>query len=174
MAPDYRHEFKRRAYSVVPENMEKKMSDPHAERQKIIPKAIAWAEAQRDYLMAHGLPLSGPDIADARTVGVVSPEKIRIGFVTSMPLPDDDELRSVALAEGMLGPDTAGLTLGHGIFILRGHESRRLFTHEFRHVYQYERAGSMESFLLEYLDQVFTSGYWGAPLEMDARAHELR
>lgn len=149
------------------------MSDPNAELQKIIPKAIAWAEAQCNFIMAHGVPLSAPDIADARTVGVLSPEKIRIVFVTSMPLPNDDELRPVALAEGMLGPDTAGLTLGHGIFILKGHESRRLFTHEFRHVHQYERAGSIESFLLEYLDQVFTLGYWDAPLEMDARAHEL-
>ena len=123
--------------------------------------------------MTQGVPLSAQDIADARTVGVLSPERIRIRFVPSMPLPDDDELRAVAAAEGMLGPDTAGLTLGHGIFILRGHESRRLFTHEFRHVYQYERAGSMQSFLLEYFHQLFTVGYWDAPLEMDARAHEL-
>lgn len=151
-----------------------RMSDRNAELQKILPKAIAWAEDRSDFIMTHGVPLSAQDIADARTVGVSSPEKIRIVVVTSMPLPDDDELRSVALALGMLGPATAGLTLGHGIFILQGHESRRLFTHELRHVYQYERAGSMESFLLEYLDQVLTIGYWDAPLEMDARAHELR
>ena len=149
------------------------MSDFNAERQKIMPKAIAWAAAQSKFIMTHGIPLSATEMADARTVGVREPEKIRIGLVTHMPLPDDDELRAVAAAEGMLGPDTAGLTLGHGIFILRGHESRRLFTHEFRHVHQYERAGSMETFLLEYFHQLFTVGYWDAPLEMDARAHEL-
>ncbi len=42
----------------------------------------------------------------------------------------------------------------------------RLLRHEFRHVHQYEKAGSISAFLPIYLGQI------DAPLEADARAHE--
>jgi hypothetical protein len=39
-------------------------------------------------------------------------------------------------------------------------------------VYQYERAGSIGSFLPAYLREIVTHGYANAPSEIDARAHE--
>jgi hypothetical protein len=149
------------------------MSDFKAALQKVTPKAIAWAEAQSELIIAHGVPLSVQGIADARTVGVSSPERIRIAFVSSLPLPGDEELCTIALHTGLLGPDMTGLTLGHGIFIVQGRQSRQLFTHEFRHVFQYEQAGSIAVFLSAYLDQIASVGYWDSPLELDARRHEL-
>jgi hypothetical protein len=149
------------------------MSDFKAALQKVTPKAIAWAEAQSELIIAHGVPLRGQEIADARTVGVSSPERIRIAFVPSLPVPRDEELRTIALHAGLLGPDMTGLTLGHGIFIVQGHQSRQLFTHEFRHVFQYEQAGSIAAFLPAYLDEIASLGYWDSPLELDARQHEL-
>ena len=66
-----------------------------------------------------------------------------------------------------------GLTLGYAVLICRGHESRpRLLSHEFRHVYQYEAAGSIAAFLPAYLEQIVAFGYFNAPLEADARTHE--
>jgi hypothetical protein len=41
--------------------------------------------------------------------------------------------------------------------------------HEFRHVYQVERAGSMEAFLKTYLEQIVEFGYDDAPWEVEAR-----
>jgi hypothetical protein len=73
-----------------------------------------------------------------------------------------------------LGPSGHGLTLGYAIYVCRGKESLRLFSHECRHVYQYEQAGSIEAFLPIYLRQVAMFGYANAPYEVDARAHELR
>lgn len=155
------------------ENIKEKMSDFRAALQAATPKAIAWAEAQCEYILAHGVPLSVQEIADARTVGVSHPEKIRIALVAGVPLPEDEELSTIALHAGLLGPGTAGLTLGHGIFIVRGNQNRQLFSHEFRHVFQYEQAGSIAAFLGEYLDQIASVGYWDSPLEADARLHEL-
>lgn len=90
-----------------------------------------------------------------------------------MPLPDDDALRAIALDTGLLGPDAIGLTLGHAIFIVEGHESRQLLTHECRHVHQYETAGSIAAFLPVYFQQLVTVGYYDAPFEVDAREHEI-
>jgi hypothetical protein len=65
-----------------------------------------------------------------------------------------------------------GLTLGDGVYVCHGHGTVRLLSHEFRHVYQYEQAGSIGAFLPVYLQQIVTFGYNNAPLEVDARTHE--
>jgi hypothetical protein len=90
-----------------------------------------------------------------------------------LPLPDDPELRQVALATGLLGPSMIGLTLGHSIYIVLGHHTNRLLSHECRHVAQYETAGSIAEFLPQYLQQVAEYGYANAPFEIDARQHEV-
>ena len=139
----------------------------------LLPRAIAWAEGQSRSVLEAGKPLGAPDVALARSVGVRNPESIRIAIVDRIPLPDDLQLRTAAIQAGLLAPETMGLTLGYAVFIRRGHEARpRLLSHEFRHVYQYERAGSIASFLPVYLQEIVTHGYAGAPSEIDARAHE--
>ena len=50
---------------------------------------------------------------------------------------------------------------------------RRLLSHECRHVFQYEQAGSIALFLPLYLDAIVRVGYENCPFEQDARAHEL-
>ncbi len=82
-------------------------------------------------------------------------------------------LRQAAIETGLLGPNMVGLTLGYSIFLVNGHESARLISHECRHVYQYETFGSIERFLPVYLQQLVTYGYQDAPLEVDARTHEI-
>jgi hypothetical protein len=49
----------------------------------------------------------------------------------------------------------------------------RLVSHECRHGDQYETQGSIAAFLPVYLLQIATVGYFDAPFEQDARAHEL-
>jgi hypothetical protein len=77
----------------------------------------------------------------AASVGVLHPEHIRVVEVLKLPFPDDPELRQAALASGLLGPNMIGLTLGYGV-VRAGHATIRLMSHEFRHVHQYEQAGS--------------------------------
>lgn len=150
------------------------MIDFAARLPEILPKAKAWAEAQTKLILKQGSPLPTPWLSDARRVGVEAPENIRIVLVPRLPLPDDDELREIALQTGLLSPETAGLTLGHGIFIVDGHVTRQLLTHEYRHIYQYEKAGSIAAFLAVYLEQITSVGYYEAPLEIDARKHEIQ
>lgn len=139
---------------------------------RLLPKAIAWAEARSSEIARGGAPLTNLELRLAHWVGVQEPERVRILEVGEIPRPEDPELRQAAMESGLLGPHTIGLTLGHGIFIVAGYSTNRLVSHECRHVYQYEVAGSIRKFLPVYLDQIASVGYNAAPLEVDARAHE--
>ena len=139
----------------------------------ILPKAIAWAEAMAADIACRGAPLSVESATLARRVGVLHLDRVRILEVDAIPMPEEPDLRALAVQTGLLGPRSIGLTVGHGIYIHKDHKSSRLVIHELRHVYQYETAGSIATFLPVYLRQILDYGYAHAPLEMDARAHEL-
>lgn len=139
----------------------------------LIPQAIHWAEATAEYAAISGRLLNEQERDIACRVGVEQPEKIRLMFVDEMPYPEHHMLQAAAMATDFLGPQTRGLTLGYSVVVQRGHADDRLLSHEFRHVYQYEQAGSIAAFLPVYLEQVVDFGYADAPLEIDARAHEI-
>jgi len=139
----------------------------------LVPKAIAWAKAQEQLIARSGFSLSEQGLALARQVGVRMGERVRIKYVPQLPLPDDPVLKQVAIDAGLLGPGMVGITLGYGIFVVEGHADARLVSHELRHVHQYEEYGSIEAFMPVYLSQVASVGYRDAPLEQDARAHEV-
>ena len=125
----------------------------------LLPKAIAWAEEEAQRVASLGRVLTERERELARGVGVAKPEKVRIDLIETLPLPEDPVLRAAALQAGLLAPDMVGLTLGHSVLVCKGHETPRLLTHEFRHVYQYEQAGSIAGFLPGYLQQVVQIGY---------------
>ena len=143
----------------------------------LLPAAIAWAEARAKQAAEAGIALTAAEQEIARRVGVSQPARVRIETVEQLPMPEDPALRAAGLAAGLLGPGMVGLTLGHSIFLRRGtrdqRQHRRLLSHELRHVYQYERYGSIAAFLRVYLTQIVEVGYANAPLEADARAHEI-
>ncbi len=149
------------------------MIDLETELPRLLPKAIAWAEQEAAAGEATGAPLNHTGLRLARSVGVQFPERIRVVEATSLPFPDDQELSAAALQAGLLGPETAALTLGYSVFILQGQASNRLISHECRHVHQYELAGSIAAFLPLYLQQIVSYGYEQAPYEIDAREHEI-
>ncbi len=138
----------------------------------LLPKAIAWAESEASAAAKTGHALNELAQRVARRVGVFCPELIRVALVDSLPMPQDPELQAAAIQNDLLGPDKAGLTLGYSVLVLRGHDTWRLLSHEFRHEHQYEQAGSISAFLTVYLQQIAQSGYENAPLEADACAHE--
>ena len=140
---------------------------------RLMPGAIAWAEALAAEVASEGHALDASGLSDARTVGVRKAEDIRVLMVDRLPLPSDSDLRTAALHAGLLGPTMTGLTLGHSILICHGHLCRRLLSHECRHVFQYEQAGSIAAFLPRYLQSIVEVGYCQSPFEQDARNHEL-
>ncbi len=139
----------------------------------LIPKAIEWAEGCCAQIASLGKPLRESELSLAGRVGVAKPEMIRILFVPQMPTPPDIELKQAAFETGLLGSGLVGLTFGYGIYLLEGNDCPQLISHECRHVYQYEQAGSVSKFLLKYLQEIVRFGYYNAPYEIDARAHEL-
>ena len=147
--------------------------DPDREIPRLLPKAIEWARKQESVGIRTGAPLKGKLFEAARRVGVRRPNQVRLVTASRLPMPSDPELQEAARQTGLLGPGLLGLTLGYAVFILRGHASLRLVSHECRHVHQYERYGSIGDFLSSYLVQVMTHGYRQAPLEIDARKHEI-
>jgi hypothetical protein len=149
------------------------MFDLAAVLPRLLPRAIAWANARAAEVSVSGSALTAAGTRIARQVGVHQPELIRVQEVGQLPLPDDPELRQAALQTGLLGPGMIGLTLGHSIFVVAGHNTTRLLSHECRHVAQYEVAGSIAAFLPQYLQQIVAYGYSNAPFEIDARRHEI-
>lgn len=140
---------------------------------QFLSKAILWAEETQSYIFQQGNPLNPQQYLDAQAVGVSQPEKVYVLELEKFPLPSDVLLQQAAIALGFLGENTAGLTLGHGILIKKGLLSRRLLSHECRHVHQYEQAGSIANFLEGYLMSVLKDGYFDCIYEQDARRFEL-
>ena len=99
------------------------------------------------------------------------PQAVRILAVSEIPLPEQDDLREAAGTFGLITRDTAGLTLGHGIFVRNDClKDPKLVAHELMHVAQYERHGSILAFLKRYLSEVNEYGYPAAPMEREAIA----
>jgi hypothetical protein len=139
----------------------------------LLPHAIDWCEKVSAKASAEGFPLKPSAISDARAVGVKQPERIRLLVVDEIPTPDDSLLATAAATIGFLGSNTAGLALGYAIFVRRRSLSRRLLSHECRHVAQFERTGSLSEFLSIYLNELVATGYERCTFEVDARSHEL-
>jgi len=135
-----------------------------------MPRIISWAESLAEDIAAKGIPLDEAGLSDARSVGVQEPEKIRVLIVNEFPaVPFPEIVRALQVG----GFTVYATTLGHSIIVRRGCMSRRLLSHECRHVYQYEQAGSIAQFLPGHLQAVVMVGYMNCPDEKDARAHEL-
>jgi len=139
----------------------------------LLPLACAWAEEQERLILRDGVPLTQPQIADARRIGVADPDRVRLRVVDKIPTPAHRELRMAAEATGFLSPMTVGLTLRYGIFIRSDFwGNRALVVHELVHTWQYERLGGFMAFLQQYLQECITIGYPAAPLEQEAKRIE--
>lgn len=140
----------------------------------IATSAIKWVEQNQSLICQLGRTLSLEEQIIASHVGVARPEQVHVYEVSVIKPPNDPVLAALCVQFGFLTANTIGLTLGYGIYIKQGYLSTRLLSHEFRHVYQYEQAGSIEMFLSRYIAEIMEFGYENAPYELDARSHELR
>ena len=135
----------------------------------LLPLAAAWAEEQEGIILRDGVPLTEPQMADARTLGISQPNRVRLLNVATIPAPEEPSLKAAVQATQLITPRTAGLTLRYGIFIRSDFwGDRRLIVHELVHTSQYEKLGGFLPFLQEYLYQCITIGYPAAPMEQEA------
>jgi hypothetical protein len=148
---------------------------PPALFKMLLPLACQWAEEQEHNILREGVALTISQIAEARTIGVQQPERVRLRVVEEIPRPDSTILRAAAEQTGLLSPFTVGLTLRYGIFIHADHwGERRLVVHELAHTAQYERLGGFHPFLSAYLGECLTVGYPNGPLEQEAKEWERK
>ena len=135
----------------------------------ILPLASEWAEAKEKVVLKNGIPLSNSQIEDAKLVGVIHPERVRIFKVPQIPFPKHPVLKSAAEATQLITPSTVGLTLRYGIFIHSDFsDDRCLIVHELVHTSQYEKLGGFLPFLRKYVLELIKIGYPEAPMEQEA------
>ncbi len=135
----------------------------------LLPFATRWIEAQERRILAEGVALDESGIADARRIGVMHPERVRLLRVSRVPLPGGAWLGSFGRWVGGPVREIAGLTARYGIFIRADvWGDRRLVAHELAHTKQYERFGGARPFLRQYLTECLTTGYASAALELEA------
>ena len=135
----------------------------------VLPLAAEWAEAKEQVVLKNGVPLSDSQMDDARRVGVIRPEKVRIFEVPQIPLPKHPVLKAAAEETQLVTPSTVGLTVRYGIFIHSDFsDDRYLMVHELVHTSQYEKLGGFLPFFRKYLLQLINIGYPEAPMEQEA------
>lgn len=127
--------------------------------------ACAWIENQEKLILKQGVPLNDRQLSDARQIGVVKPERVRLLPVKEMPR---ENLPSNLI--WFVNPDAYGLTARYGIFIrIDLIVNARLIAHELVHTKQYERLGGIEAFLRKYLIECCVSpGYDNSEMEREA------
>lgn len=141
--------------------------------------ATRWVQTQEALIIGQGRTLSASEQDDARRAGVVAAKKIHILAVPTIPSPPHPLMLIASKFVNLIGPHIAGLTLNYGIYIREDcadyHLHRELYVHEFVHVGQYERLGSIRAFLSSYLPECIVPGYPSGPLEQEAilRAAEI-
>jgi hypothetical protein len=141
---------------------------------QLVPLAVEWAERQEAAILRVGRGLDAAERRVAAAVGVRDLDGVRLLVVPRIPGPEHPLLANACAALGFLGPGTAGLTLGRGVYLQKAAFalSRRLLPHELRHVAQYEEAGGIAPYLARYIPELLEHGYDAAPLEVDARRVE--
>src|SRR5262245_39423238 len=139
--------------------------------KQYLPVATSWVLEQERFILENGVPLSDVQLADAKLVGVVKPERVRLFRVEQIPLPQLPELEEMKEAMNLTAPALTGLALRYGIYLranLWG--QRRFVVHELVHTAQYERLEGARAFLECYLYKCLAIGPTSAPMEQEAVA----
>lgn len=139
----------------------------------LLPRVTNWAKEQESRSLLAGKPLARWQLEDARQVGILRPDKVRLMYVDTIPMPLDAQVRLAASRTGLISHDSVGATFGYAVLIQRGCAGlRRVLRRQLRHVAQMEQVGSSIGFLGEYLRQIAFFGLNQAPFYLDATAHE--
>ena len=140
--------------------------------ERLSPLASQWAKRQEAYILAHGVPLTPDQTADARRAGVNDPGRVRVLVVNRIPLPDDKELAEAARRAQIITDASRGVAIGYGIIIRADSwRDRELLLHQLAHIAQCERSGGLDNFVGEYLQDRYSSRNFSlGSLEDEARS----
>jgi hypothetical protein len=136
----------------------------------IAPATARWAQEQERRILKEGVPLAAEGLAFATELKIERPEEVRVLEVKPIPLPLPRPLVKLATRWGLPFFEPGGMTLGRGIYIIKGNWD--VVRHELVHVAQYQQLGGIGPFMQRYLVECMTCGYFDAPLEAEAREKE--
>jgi hypothetical protein len=143
--------------------------------ETLLPLAVSWARENQSRILAEGVPLSEPELFEARRVGVKQPERVRLLSVPTIPFPAHPLLQAACRATNLVPESPRGLTLFYGIYLRSDcWRDRSIVVHELVHTAQYERLGGIDPFLRSYLGECMTFGYANSSMENEARAAASR
>lgn len=140
--------------------------------QELLPVAYEWAQAQEDFVLTRGAPLSSRHLADAKLAGVQDCERVRVLVVDRIPLPENPALAEAARRTGIISHETRCIGFGHALIIRAdAWGDRELVLHNLVHIAQSERAGSLEHWVEQYLSDRHTCAKFTiGSLEEEARS----
>ncbi|MCK6264724.1 hypothetical protein KP803_15700 [Vibrio sp. ZSDE26] len=132
------------------------------------PLSIKYVRKNEEIALTQGVPLLPQYIEIAHKIGIKHPEKIRVHYADSIPLPENESLLFQMQRLGLDSPYITGTTFGYGIWIAnRAKGDKLLMSHELIHVKQVEDMG-LEAFTKKYLLQLKIFGYAESPIELEA------
>lgn len=135
----------------------------------LFPLALDWVKQQEQLILQKGIRLCESQIEDARQVGVLCPEKIRILGVDTIPFPSHPELQKAAVQIGVLSHSENSVTFGNGICIRNQFfKNRYLLIYEMVMIRRQEELGGLGPFLREYLTQCLQRGSNNTPMDTEA------
>jgi len=135
---------------------------------KFLPRVMSWYGKVESDFLAKGRALTREEVQQARALGVMYPEQVRVVVLDNFPLPSDPELQAEAMRYGLGSRAEGGRTMGYLIMLkpwIEGNQT--VLTHELVHVSQHDRMGR-EAFLRRYLVEMEMMGYARSPLELEA------
>ena len=139
-----------------------------AKVENILPRALEWYDRVEAELLPQGRRLSEAEMAVARQLGVIRPERVRIVVLENFPMPEDRELRAEAQRYGLGSVSEGARAIGYVIMLKpRFMKSSTVIAHELVHVGQHERLGRAV-FLRRYITEMEMMGYSRSPLELEA------
>jgi hypothetical protein len=143
--------------------------------EMLLPLAVSWVRENQEKILAEGVPLSEPELFEARRVGVKQPERVRLLSVPAIPYPEHPLLQAACRATNLVPESPRGLTLFYGIYLRSDcRRDRSIVVHELVHTAQYERLGGIDAFLRSYLGECMTIGYANSSMENEARIASSR
>jgi hypothetical protein len=135
----------------------------------LVPAAAAWVAQRERSVLRNGVPLSAAQLADALSLGIQHPKRVRLLRVASITTFEHPLLAPLAWSTRFAFAQVMGLTLRYAILIQHDWwENRELVAHELAHVTQYERFGGIAPFLRVYFRECLDPGYPLGPLEQEA------
>ena len=135
----------------------------------LAPIATFWVKFQEKRICTYGSALTKEQHIWAHAVGIQHPQKICIVREPALAFPAPRHIAQFFEKRGMGLSKAAGMSLRYGIFISSETTlSQHLLCHELTHTLQYERLGSIYSFLRQYLFECIYYGYSNSAMEKEA------